>query len=41
MGKSCLRFRNLDGLLLDAIAPIIANTSVEQFIERYEAARGK
>ena len=40
MGKSCLRFRNLDGLLLDAIAPIIANTSVEQFIERYEAARG-
>ena len=40
MGKSCLRFRNLDGLLLDAIAPIIANTRVEQFIERYEAARG-
>ena len=41
MGKSCLRFRDLEGLLLDAIAPVIANTSVDQFIARYEAAHRK
>jgi hypothetical protein len=41
MGKSCLRFKDLDGLLLDAIAPVIAGTSVEDHIARYEAARRK
>jgi hypothetical protein len=39
MGKSCLRFKSLDGLLLEAIAPVIAGTSVEEHIARYEAVR--
>jgi hypothetical protein len=41
MGKCCIRFKSLDGLLLEAIAPVIAGTSVEQFIARHEAARGR
>lgn len=39
MGKSCLRFKTLDGLLLDEIATIIAATSVEAFIAQHEQAR--
>lgn len=39
MGKSCLRFRNLDGLALDAVAAVIARTPPERFIARYEASR--
>jgi len=39
MGKSCVRFRSLDDLELDAIAAEIASTTPAQFIERYEAAR--
>jgi Domain of unknown function (DU1801) len=40
MGKSCLRFRNLDDLPLDVIAETIARTPVDRYIKSYEAARG-
>jgi hypothetical protein len=39
MGKSCLRFKALDDLPLDAIGRFIARTSPEQFIAQYEQAR--
>ena len=39
MGKSCVRFKNLDQLPLDLIGEVIADTSVEDFIGIQEAAR--
>jgi hypothetical protein len=39
MGKSCIRFRRLQDLPLDAIGRVIASTPVETHIERYEASR--
>jgi hypothetical protein len=39
MGKSCVRFKSLDDLPLEAIAELIAGTSVDDFIASYEAAR--
>lgn len=36
MGKCCLRFKSLDGLLQDEIARLIAGTSVEDYIAHYE-----
>jgi len=39
MGKSCLRFRKLEELPPDVIARVIACTSPEQYIARYEASR--
>jgi hypothetical protein len=39
MGKSCVRFKSLEALELDAIAAEIASTTPAQFIERYEASR--
>lgn len=41
MGKSCLRFKKLDDLPLDAIGKVIASTSPQQFIAQYEAGRAK
>jgi uncharacterized protein YdhG (YjbR/CyaY superfamily) len=41
MGKSCVRFKSLDALELDAIAAEIASTTPVQFIERYEAGRAQ
>ena len=40
MGKSCVRFRTLEDLPLDLIGEAVSRTSVEDFIERYETARG-
>jgi hypothetical protein len=40
MGKSCLRFRNIEDLPLDAIGELIASMSVEAYIARYEDRRG-
>jgi len=40
MGKSCVRFRNIDDLPLDAIGELIASMSVEAYIASYEARRG-
>lgn len=39
MGKSCVRFRRLEDLDLDLVGRTVAATSVEEFIERYEASR--
>lgn len=39
LGKSCLRFKRLDDLPLDAIAALIASTPVETFLAEYAAAR--
>jgi hypothetical protein len=41
MGKSCVRFRQLDDLPLDLVAQVIAGTSVDKFISTYESARRK
>ena len=41
MGKSCVRFKNLDDLPLDVIGRSIAATSVDAYIARYEASRQK
>ena len=39
MGKSCLRFKRVDDLALDAVAESIASTPPEEFIAEYEKAR--
>ena len=39
MGKSCVRFRQLDDLPLDLIGETIARVSVDQYNARYEASR--
>ncbi|HEX2202692.1 MAG TPA: DUF1801 domain-containing protein [Longimicrobium sp.] len=41
MGKSCLRFKKLDDLPLDAVGRVIASTPPDAFIAQYEAARAK
>ena len=41
MGKSCLRFRALEDLPLEAVGRIVAWTSPEKHIARYEANRKK
>jgi uncharacterized protein YdhG (YjbR/CyaY superfamily) len=41
MGKSCLRFKKLDDLPLDAIGRVIASTPPDKLITQFEAARGK
>lgn len=41
MGKSCVRFRRLEDLPLDAIAEVVAGTPPETFIARYEASRNR
>lgn len=39
MGKSCVRFRKLEDLPLDALAEVIASTPPERMIEIHEASR--
>jgi hypothetical protein len=39
MGKSCIRFKKLDDLALDAIADAIGSVPMEKFIEFCEKAR--
>jgi hypothetical protein len=39
MGKSCVRFRKLDDLPLEVIGRVVASTSPEAYIARYEASR--
>ena len=41
MGKSCVRFRTLDDLPLDLVADVIRDTSVDEFVAIYEAARAR
>ncbi len=40
MGKACVRFRTLKDLPLDLVGEAVSKTSVEDFIECYETARG-
>jgi hypothetical protein len=39
MGKSCVRFKKLEDLPLDAIGTLVAGTSPREFITLYENAR--
>jgi hypothetical protein len=39
MGKCCLRFKSLEGLLLEEVAKVVAGTTVDEYIARYEASR--
>lgn len=39
MGKSCVRFKKLDDVDLNAIGKVIADTPPEKFIKQYEAGR--
>lgn len=39
LGKSCLRFRRLADLDLDLVSELVASTSVEEFLSRYERGR--
>jgi hypothetical protein len=41
MGKSCVRFRKLEDLPLEAIAKLIASMSVEDYLAAYEKGRPK
>ena len=41
MGKSCIRFRKLEDLPLEAIGEVAAAHTVEEFLEIYERARKK
>jgi hypothetical protein len=41
MGKSCVRFRSVDDLALDAVGEVIASTTPEQYIAIYERSRQK
>jgi hypothetical protein len=41
MGKSCVRFKKAADLPLDAIGELIAATTPEQYIARYEASRAR
>ena len=41
MGKSCLRFRSLDDLVLDAIAAVLRSTPPAALIAKHEAAHRK
>ena len=41
MGKSCLRFRDLSGIDLDAVGDVIASVPPERYIELYEASRAR
>ena len=41
MGKSCLRFKRVDDLPLDVIGTIVASTTPDACIARYEASRAR
>ena len=39
LGKSCVRFKRLEDLPLDAIGRVVGGTTPEQFVARHEAGR--
>jgi hypothetical protein len=41
MGKSCLRFKSLEDLALDALGDAIAGVPVPEYVERYERERAR
>ncbi len=40
MGKSCVRFKRLDQIPLDVLGEVIGMIPVEEYVARYESARG-
>ena len=40
MGKSCVRFKQLDDVPLDVLGEAIGKIEVDEFIARYESTRG-
>lgn len=40
MGKSCVRFKKLDDLALEAVTDVVARVTVDDFVAQYERARG-
>ena len=41
MGKSCVRFKSLQHLPIGLIGEAVARTTVDEFIEQYEASRAQ
>jgi len=41
MGKSCIRFKNMDRIPLDLVAELCQKITPEQYIKQYEAGRQK
>jgi uncharacterized protein YdhG (YjbR/CyaY superfamily) len=41
MGKSCVRFKSLDDIPLDAIAEIVSSTPMDAYVARYREIRKK
>lgn len=41
MGKSCLRFKNLDDLPLDLVSEAVARIPLEKYVADYDAAQGR
>ena len=41
IGKSCVRFKRVDQLELDALGAVIASTPPDAFIAQYEASRAR
>lgn len=39
MGKSCVRFRKIEDLPVELVGEAVSKTTVEKYIERYEASR--
>lgn len=40
MGKSCVRFKELGDVPLEVVAEVIRKWNVDEYLDRYEAARG-
>ena len=40
MGKSCVRFKQLDDVPFDVVAQVIGKWTVDEYLRRYERARG-
>ena len=40
MGKSCVRFKQLDDVPLDVLGEAIGKIAVDEFIARHDASRG-
>jgi hypothetical protein len=41
MGKSCVRFKRADDLPLELVGEVVAEVTVDKYIESYEAARNR
>ncbi len=41
MGKSCVKFKNVDDIPVDAIGKMINKITLKKFIQSYEGVKGK